>query len=97
MSEEKDFIIDFDSAMDEFENGGDKAEKRELAKLQKHDQMNLRISKMRSDIIKQKQKLKKSLIDANLDTVQIKLDLSVMEKELEVAQSLFKQMFPEEA
>jgi len=87
-------IISFDDAMDAFEQGGDKAEKRALAKQEKYDQMNLKVSKMRSDVMKQQQKLKKSLIDSNMDTVQIQLDLSVMQRELQVAETLFNSLFP---
>ena len=89
-------VVSFDDAMDTFEQGGDKAEKRALAKQEKYDQMNIRVSKMRSGVMKQKQKLKKSLIDSNMDTIQIQLDLSVMEKEYGVANKLFTALFPEE-
>jgi hypothetical protein len=86
-----DLIVSFDDAMDTFEQGGDKAEKRALAKQEKYDQMNIRVSKMRSAVMKQK-----SLIDSNMDTIQIQLDLSVMEKEYAVANKLFTALFPEE-
>ena len=80
MSNLKIEIPGFDDAMDEFETGGDKAEKRAIAKMEKYDQMNQKISKMRSDIMKQKQKLKKSVIDSGMDTIQIQLELSVLER-----------------
>jgi len=78
-----DLIISFDSAMD-------------LAKQEKYDQMNIRVSKMRSSVMKQKQKLQKSLIDSTMDTIQIQLHLSVMEKEYAVANGLFTALFPAE-
>lgn len=92
-----DLIVSFDDAMDVHETGGDKAEKRALAKQDKYDQMNIRVSKLRSAVMKQKQKLKSSLISSDMDTIQIQLDLSVMEREYEVANKLFTTLFPEEA
>jgi len=91
-----DLIISFDDAMDVHETGGDKAAKRALAKQDKFDQMNIRVTKLRSAVMKQQQKLKASLISSDMDTIQIQLDLSVMEREYAVANKLFTALFPAE-
>jgi hypothetical protein len=86
----------FDTAMDAFETGGNKAAERELQKQEKFDQMSQKIAKMKSDNMKQRQKITRSVLNPREDTIQFQLDLFVMEKEYEIAQALFAAMFPEE-
>lgn len=88
-------VPSFDDAIDAFENGGDSAAKREEAKLAKYNQLITRNSDLKMKIIKQKSKLKKSYHDAGIDTVQVHLDLQVLEKEFDVCNQILTGLFPD--
>lgn len=87
-------IPTFDAAMEAFENGGDKAAKRDEAKLAKFNQLQTRKSDLEIKVLKQGQKLQKSYYDPSIDSVQVLLDLNVLEKELEACKALMEALFP---
>lgn len=87
-------IPSFDAAIEAYENGGEKAAKREEAKLAKFNQLTTRTSDLQIKVLKQQQKLQKSYYDASIDSVQVYLDLQVLQKELDAAKALTSALFP---
>lgn len=90
-------LASFDATMDTYENGGEKAEKRLLAKTEKESSMRTKVGELKTKVIRKKQELNKSVMDPRMDTVQIALDLAVLEKEYQVAKDIYAAVFPEEA
>lgn len=84
----------FDQALDSHESGGDKAAKREESKLSKFNQLNTSKSNLEMKIMKQKSRLTKSYHDSSMDSVQIYMDLQVLEKELDATTELLTGLFP---
>lgn len=87
-------IPSFDDAMDAFENGGDKADKRDEAKLAKFTQLSAGHTALTIKIQKQNIRLKKSFYDPSIDSVQVYLDLNALNAELEAYTDLKNALFP---
>lgn len=87
-------IPTFDAAMEAFEQGGEKAAKREEAKLAKYNQLTTRRSDLEIKVLKQGQKLQKSYYDPSIDTIQVGLDLQVLQRELDLCKEIMTALFP---
>ena len=80
--------------MDEHENGGEKAAKREAAKRAKFQQIKTQKDDLENKIYSQTQKLSKSYLDASIDSVKAYMDLQVLEKEFSVCEEIMTGLFP---
>ena len=86
--------VTFDQALDEHENGGEKAAKREAAKRAKFQQIKTQKDDLENKIYSQTQKLSKSYLDASIDSVKAYMDLQVLEKEFSVCEEIMTGLFP---
>jgi hypothetical protein len=84
----------FDETLDEFENGGKKKQERDLLKVNKKKQISNKVTSLEAQLDTKKLEFNKSLTEPNMDTIQIGLDIKVLEKELEYAQEVQSALFP---
>lgn len=82
--------ISFDEILKMDEKAGDN----ELLKIEKTDQLESKIKDLKIKIAKAQNKFKKSIIDIRTDSVEILIDIDVMEKELEYTQQVLEAIFP---
>ena len=87
-------IPTFDAALDAYEAGGDKLAMREENKLAKYNQLSAKKNDLTIKLKKQKNRLTESYHDSSMDTVQILMDLQVLEKEAETTDTIIKSLFP---
>ena len=87
-------IDSFDTTLDAFEDGGEKTEKRNQAKVEKEGQIAQKVLDLTKKLNKKNLEFKKSFTDASMDTVQIALDIEVTTKELEIAKTIQTKLFP---
>ena len=93
MSEKK-INVTFDQALEEHENGGEKAAKREAQKRAKYQQIKTQKEDLENKIYNQEQKLKKSYLDPSIDSVKTYMDLQVLEKEFQTCDEIMQCLFP---
>jgi len=95
MAKTKLSIKSFDQQLDEFEAGGKKQQERALAKLNKKKQINNKVTNLEAQLEAKRLDFHKSLTETNMDTIQIGLDVKILEKELEFALEVQSALFPQ--
>lgn len=85
MAKSKLVIKSFDTQLDEFEAGGKKQQERALLKLNKKKQINSKVSNLETQLEQKRLDFQKSLTETGMDTIQIGIDVKIIEKELEFA------------
>jgi hypothetical protein len=83
-------IMSFDEALDL----DTKADDIEVKKIEKQDQLESKAKDLKIKIARAKAAFKKSIIDPRVDSVNILMDIDVMEKELEYTQKVISAIFP---
>lgn len=85
-------IMSFDTAV----GIDEKQEELEVKKILKKDQIETSIKNLKLDIARGNQKLNKSIINPDIDSVNILMDLDVMAKKLEYNRKVLNAIFPTE-
>lgn len=85
-------ILSFDAASQIDEA----AEELEVKKIEKRDQIESSIKDLRVKIARAKAAVKKSIVNPRVDTVEMLIDIDLLEKQLKYSKEVLNAIFPED-